>query len=435
MLFFYITKTKIGTYKNPLTYYLIFWVWWILISFLNPFDLYSVSIRAYLLIWMNILFFSIGYFLFCRKIPANIYFTFNNKREYAFVLLQFIVLLLIFYYYRKYNHLLNIMTILDSRRIVFEPGLLLGSYKEYAVYNYFIASFLYLSVVINISKYVLTSKKTISLIITLISVILFGLTGLGRFIFFNSIVFFIIASALKKPMFIQKKSNGIRKKTNENKLRYFLLIFAGLIYMVILTGRRMGKVVTGFNDFINLFRFSVEQGIIYFVGPFRAFDSFLNLRIYDRIGFTFGRSTFGGLDEIINILTIIIGLNIESANAKIASFTVDNIYIGTNQQFNAFYTGVMNFYLDGGILGVVILAFLYGVIAAGVWNHYNKYPNLFSYSLLIYFTYTTISYEYSLAFTSVATWVILFILTLGSYISSKRKMRFLNEEITKELIE
>ena len=416
IFFLCITKVKIGTYNNPLTYYLVFWVWWILVSFQNPFGLYSVSVQAYLLIWTNILFFSIGYVLVCKRKSFNTYFmfSFNNKREYAFILLQLIILFIIAYYYLKYNHLLNLMKILDVRRIKYEPGLLFLSYTESTIYRYFIASFLYLSVVINISKYVMKFKVGISGIITIISVILFGLTGLGRFMVFNSIVFFVIAIGLKKQMFIQKESNQNLKKnkTNKsNKLRYLLFVYAGLVYMVLITGRRWGKVVSGATHFIELFRFSVEKGIVYFVGPFRAFDNFLNLRIYDGIGYTFGRSTFSGLDEIFRNFTIIItGLNVTSANDKMASFTVDPIYIGIGQPFNAFYTGVMNSYLDGGIFSVIILAFLYGSVAALVWNHYNKYPNLFSFSLLIYFTHTTIASEYRLAFSAPSTWVILFVL-------------------------
>jgi|GEM_PF-2249921 len=427
ILFFYITKTKIGSYNNPLTYYLIFWVGWIFISLLNPFDLYSVSIRAYLLIWTNMLFFSIGYFIFCKRIRAKYFFTSNNKREYAFIFLQLIVLLIVFYYYGKYTHLLNMMTIHDARAIRFEQGLLFRSYTEKVIYTYFILSFLYLSVLINISKYVLTSKKTISLIITLITVILVGFTGLGRLIFFNCLIFFVIAVALKKLMFIQKKAHRVHKENNKNKLRYFLPTFAGIIFMTLITGRRRGIEMTVLNNFIDLFPFVLKQGIIYFVGPFRAFDNFLNLRIYDRIGFTFGRSTFSGLDEIIKNLTVIMGLDMESARAKMSSFTVESIYIGTNQQFNAFYTGVMNFYLDGGIWGVIILSFLYGAIAAGVWNYYNKHPNLFSYSLLIYFTYTTIAFEFVSYFGAVSTWIVLFILILCSYISSRKKIRFLHK--------
>lgn len=48
-----------------------------------------------------------------------------------------------------------------------------------------------------------------------------------------------------------------------------------------------------------------------------------------------------------------------------ASFTVNPITIGYNgQTFNAFYTGITNFYLDGGIAFVIMIPFLFGMIIA-----------------------------------------------------------------------
>lgn len=393
-----------------------FWVGWILISLMNPFGLYTVSDKAYFLLWMNIFFFSLGFILFSKQNSPKTYYAIHlsNNQKYALVILQIIVLLTIAYYYLQYNHMFADMTIHDARRIKFELGLLFKSYTEYAIYTYFITSLLYMSLVINVGRYILNSKVDMSIVITLISAVLFGLTGMGRFIFFNTIVFFIIAIAFKKKHSLQENNSKLFKQAKYNKTKYFLICIAGIAYMAVLTGRRMGQTISGGKQFLEVFMISVEQGITYFIGPFRAFDNFLTFKISESIGHTYGRSTFGGIDEMFNNLAILIGAQFTSANAKMASFTVDSIFIGQHHTFNAFYTGVMNFYLDGGVGGVVILAFLYGALAAVVWNHYQKYPQLFSYSLLIYFTHTTIASEYRLAFSAPSTWIILVSLIISS---------------------
>ena len=419
LFFFYITRIRTGTYNNPITYYLTFWLMWILISLLDPFDLWTVSDRAYLLIWINILCFAIGFILICKKKTFNLYenIKFNRRKPKALVILQIILLIVIAYYYVKYNSLLENLTINDARRIRFELGFMFNSYYEYVTYSYFISSFLYLTIIRNIVRLVVKHKFGISGVITLISIVLYAFTGLGRFIIFDTMIFFFIAIAFKRQV-VSIEFNGIvlkNKIEKSIKIKYLFLGCIGLWGMMVITGRRMGKVVSGISEFIEVLRYSIEQGVVYFIGPFRALDNFLNSGIHDSIGYTFGRSTFSGLDEIFCNFAILAGSNFTSANAKMALFTAEPIYIGAEQQFNAFYTGVMNFYLDGRIVGVIILAFLYGVVSAVIWNYYNKNPDVFSYSLLIYFTYTTIASEYRLSFISPSTWVILFILVLSNH--------------------
>jgi len=289
---------------------------------------------------------------------------------------------------------MNYMPIYDARRVRFELGFLFETYTEYLIYTYFVTSFLYMSLIININRYFINYRFDLSIIITIISAVLFGFTGLGRFIFFDSIVFFFLAIAFRKKYICLGKNDISNKKVNYDKVKYIFIAILGIVFMTVITGRRMGIIVTDLRGFYDLLIYSFQQGIIYFIGPFRAFDNFFHCKIYENIGYTYGRSAFAGLDEIFNNFAILMGTTFESANSKMASFTVDSILIGQGQWFNAFYTGVMNFYLDGRIGGVIILAFLYGSAAAVVWNHFQKCPQLFSYSLLIYFTYTTIASEF-----------------------------------------
>lgn len=429
-LIFYLCsgKARMGSFNNPLSYYLVFWGFWIFMSFSNPFGLYSVSTQAYLLIWTNLIFFSTGYLIICKKKQPNTCFefksnlNFNKKIKKILIFLQILILLLIYYYYRRYNSLISLTSIADARRIRFETGTLFKSYIEYAIYTYFITSFLYLSLIINISQYVLSNKKSYSLYITLLSAVVFGLTGLGRFVFFDSLVFFLIAVEIKKSI-INKKINVKVGKTSKIKYVFFIIFAIGFI--IIMTAKRVGGKISNINSLFHLIIFSVEQGVVYFLGSFRAFDTFLKTKPYESIGYTFVGATLSGLDEIINKFFLLIGFSRTSINDKIASFTVPTIYIGKNQTFNAFYTGIMNFYLDGRIFGVIVFSFIFGVIAAKARNYCINKPNIFNYALLIYLTYITIAYEYRLVLDSPSTWVVLFTLLFLSILTIKKiKIKF-----------
>ena len=82
LFFISICRYKIGTLNNPISYYLTFWLMWITVSIFNPFNLYPVSNNTYLIIWLNLFFFSLGYFLVCGPIldrPYQIFKISMNK--------------------------------------------------------------------------------------------------------------------------------------------------------------------------------------------------------------------------------------------------------------------------------------------------------------------------------------------------------------------
>jgi oligosaccharide repeat unit polymerase len=426
ILFIILAKVKTNTVKNVLTCYLVYWGGWILISLSNPYGLDAVSDKTYLLIWLNLFFFSIGYLMFCKKINTNKYsnLVYKNNTYKLFVIVQVIVLFVLFYYLIKYNILLKSTVITDARKIKFELGFLFGSYAESLVYNYFIETFLYLSVIINIGIYLATRKKNISLFINIISIFIFAFTGLGRFVFWDIFIFVFVAIYIKKedPTIMHVGNNCKRyteRKRSNSKLIYVLYSFLFIFFMTLITSIRTGASILDVKSFVYWLGYSIKQGVLYLTGPFRVFDFFINNKIYDNIGYTLGRATFAGIDEIVNNLFMLLGLNIKSANYLMSSFIKNPVYIGGEQTFSIFYPVLMNFYLDGGVFYVIIFAFLYGAISAKIWNLYNESPNLFTYSLLIFFVKTTIASQYRWDFIAPSNCIIIIVLIILSIKNKK----------------
>lgn len=422
ILFLFIGIKKIKTFSNPLSIYLIFWGLWIIISLFNPYDLYPVSSFAYLLVWVNIFSFSIGFLVISKKKKYQINIEQNLLiiKERSLFFAEIILLIILIYYNKKYFALLSYGNIGEARRIRFELGYLFGNYTEYLLYNYFVISTLYLTIIINILKFILDKKINASLVITIVNILLFASIGLGRFVIFDFIVFAILGVVLTK-----KKSKNFLFNTKRGKykslVKYFFLLIAGVFVMTLITSFRYGRSIQSFEDMFFWLMFSVQQGMIYFLGPFRAFDSFLNLNPHTTYGLTVIRSTFSGLEEIINNIFILAGISINTANSIMSSFTVDSIVIGFNgQSFNAFYTGLTNFYLDGGISYIFIIPFLFGMIVAKIWNTFNEEPNFFMIALLIFIVKTTLAYQYRWDFSSPSNWIIFAILVIFYKVSKKR---------------
>lgn len=422
---------KMGNFKNPLTVYLCFWGIWLGISMLDPLELYHVSDQAYLLLWTNIVFFSLGYLFFSKRIEnrAHLEVKLTKQNKKLLLLLQCLLLLILVYYARKFFLLLGQDIITNARTIKYEVGLLFSSYAEYAFFNFFIEAFVYISTILTVCYYISINKTDRIVILGIVCVIAFAYIGLGRFIIFDALVFYLLATTFRCRQRVTQ-NNGFLSRNHKGNIFYYILFgLVAILGMVMVTTARLGNSIFGVQDYLYIVGYSFEQLIIYFTGPFRAFDTFLASKVYEEIGYTLGRSTFSGIEEILYNYLYVTEPKWAIANEKMSNFTVPNITIGNRLEFNAFYTGVMNFYLDGGLVGVIGLAFLYGSIAALIYNYYRVHPNIFNYGLFIFFTYTTIASEFRLAFGAPSTWLILFVLAL---LGTRTAHKFLRVVISRD---
>lgn len=421
-------KTKNIT--NPLFCYIIFWGLFIFLSFFNPFDLYIVSQKTYLFVLLNIICFSLGFILVARKCNVvNIDMSKAMQINKTIVIVQLLLFIVLLYYLIKYNVLMSSSIIIEARKIRFELGYLFNSYAEYIIYGYFVSSILLILLIINVTKYIVCDKLDFSFIVTFVNVYLYSQIGLGRFIFFDGIIFFLLGIFLYK-INISVTNNDISFKDkkyirNYRKIIYILLVIILLLLMVYITSSRTGGKILNITDLFFWINFSFKQGLTYFIGPFRSLDYFLNSEYILELRYLYGRATLAGLDELVNNYSILMGLSFNSANSIMATFTVDPIIIGFDgQYFNAFYTGLMNFYLDGGVVFIVMIPFIYGIIIAKVWNVFNANPNLYTLSLLVFLVKTSFAYLYKWDFSAPSYWIILTMFLILIYFNKRHSIHY-----------
>ena len=417
MMSFFI-RLKVGTFRNPITIFSFFWVIVILFSKFYSSYLFEVSEKVYNFSYIFVLGVVFGYFCLASRfhldsidknlINSNLYE--NKKNRKILIFFQIITLIILCYYLFRYNSIKKILPLYQLRIIRYEIGLLFNSGIELLFYNYIISSFVELIGLITIVKIIFSKKIDFLGILSLISLTVFSMIGLGRFGLFNTI-FFILSTFFFKKI---SKSNdyhlvknvNIRKKIS----RFFfpVLIILILIYIMTFIGAtRMGMEINSFSDFMVYFNSSFEQAILYFTGPFRALDNYFTFKTNIYPINLYGRAFFSGFDELINFFLSYIGISFDSANSIITNLTNDMIIIGNGVEFNAFYTGILNAYLDGGLWGVVIFSILLGSIASYIWNFHIKHLNLYSFSLLVYFSLVLISTSYRLELQQAKTYIVI----------------------------
>lgn len=418
-------KLRTGNLYNPLTFYIIFWCFWTVVSLSDPFLLFNVSTKTYMMVWLNVIMFSFGFLVVSKKNkPANIKVSgFEFTKTSAFLILQIIVFFVLIYYSQKYNSVLSNLEVNDIRRIVFEQGLLFKSAAEITFYTWIISPLVYGSIVLLISNFVFNDQKSIAFFVALANGFLFSQIGYGRLIFFNILIYFLVSIGFKYDLY---NNLGFESKPKNKKqgVLYIILIGIAINIMNLSSAKRIGvsslTLTDSFDVFVNN---SLKDLVVYFTGPFRALDFFLTSNITENTGYTLGRAFFSGIEEIIDTFLILVSnkmSSIHTANEITSSFTVHNIYIGNNTFFNAFYTNIMNFYLDGGLTFVILLSCIYGVVSGLLYNYYLRNTNLFTLSLIVYLTYNMIASEFRWSYSAPSTWILISVLVICNHLYNKR---------------
>ena len=172
-----------------------------------------------------------------------------------------------------------------------------------------------------------------------------------------------------------------------NVKNFIKIILIGLGVVIILFGMlyaRICKNSAPIKDNISkTLNNQTEQIIEYSVGSFRLLNHFIKngFENFPR-KYTYGQATFAGIEEIILYPIKGMGAEIDSFNNIIGEYTQKSIKIGEKTSFNAFYTCVMNFYLDYGLIGVILLPILHSILILLAFKQYYLKKDIFSFILL-----------------------------------------------------
>lgn len=160
---------------------------------------------------------------------------------------------------------------------------------------------------------------------------------------------------------------NVINKGKGKKIMQIILIFATITILVSwLTSIRSNNlefnkenIQTGGEDLLKHITF-------YLGGPIVAFDYALNSNYIEEVGgYQYGQMTFASVEEFFFYLrsalnkVINIGLYERPIN-KIGTMMQERVDLGGLFDWNALYTSCMYYYLDFGVIGVVILPFFFG---------------------------------------------------------------------------
>lgn len=367
--------------RDKLTFYFlaIYLVWCfllLLISIQNPYKLYSVSNFAYFLLILNIFFFSLG-FLLCRllnkikhkqyknNIESVLLTGYNNIQHSKYFLFPLILFsILILNYLIKYQKIILLDGVFESRTMRFYVGKVFTSQLEIYFYNYIVESFSLL-----VSSFLAFSfvwkKFNMTFLLGLIFAFLFSAFGSGRG-YVIEIGFLIVFLSLVKNIIISLNTkNQIVLTPPKSRLKSKYIIIPTLVFFylfsIYLSNVRNGLFEININNLLEGNSYFVDQIVIYCVGSFRALDYGIS-NLSGQFPIMLGRLSFGGIDEILSFLFKIIGLNYISGNSLYGELTSVNFSIGFDTEYNALFTSVFGQYLDFGVLGVILLSIFWGYI-------------------------------------------------------------------------
>ncbi|WP_426350468.1 O-antigen polymerase [Alloiococcus sp. CFN-8] len=374
------------------------WFFWIGLSTLNLYKLYNVKPYIYLMLFLGIIMFFCGYILgdktklaVSKENPNNTMLTgckYNEKK--FFLYLQVLIIIILTYYFIKYKRVVSMVGAEEARLYRYSVGKVFESTIEIVFFNTFIEAFIIIAVILFSYLIVYKKYRQPSFILLGINIFLYTEIGSGRSIIIDillySIIFYLIMN--KNKLFSYKidriKDFKFSKKRIYKYLPIVIFIMVVLSYLSWITSTRMGgsefsigALLSGFSEFF-------KQIILYFNGPFRAFQ--YGVENYgEQIGLFYSRATFAGIDEIVRNFIRVIGIDYMPANSIIGDILQNNqIPIGTSLMFNYAYTYLMIFYFDFKIVGIIIFPILYGFFIRIIIFIHEKERNIYSLMLLAF---------------------------------------------------
>lgn len=314
------------------------------------------------------------------------------------------------YFKIKYNKAISGLEDLSKLRIV-RFTTMFNSYTENVIFEYLVVGVFNIYTILFSMLIVEKKYKNKIFLICLIDIVLYITIGYGRKILQDIMIYIIMWFFIVNKGYIKIKIKSI--------------ITTAFIVIVILSGSigvtaiRTGVPITNIKRIKeDIVQEQINQYIIYFNGGFRTLDQMIQS---EKPMYTMGRMTLGGIDEIFSLPFTFLGYNYKSINTIMGEKLQENVTIGENIQMNAFYTCVMNFYSDFGVIGVIFIPIVYAYIISRVFKGAFKHDEIINYILLLFIISNTISATYKWFYQSGSTMFTIIIILILQLILKKKK--------------
>ena len=347
--------------------FIVLWSVILCLSQCNPLNLFPVSSETYLIIHFYVFSLSLGFLSVPSKNQLNEGYKKVNYKKFLddiisnkwYTIALIVADIALFSIYKIRAMFLDLYSIAELRQGAIEEifeGTAIG-----LPYNMIISPLVYLVSFLLCYSLIYSRKgHWIQIILMFLYIILLATINNGRTELLTLCIFCIFLFLIKS-LFISQKSNG-----KSLLLSVSVIVVVVIIVTSFMTIQRASIEKQEFN--IESVSDGVEemsnQFSVYLLGPIRALDYALNNDYVETTGgYHYGLATLGFADNFVALVLNNCGISY-TAQVKQLTQLVQNkwIYVGTENSFNFAYTAVLFHYSDLGVLGVILLPFLFGRI-------------------------------------------------------------------------
>lgn len=337
---------------NPLT--ILFSIFGLILFFasLHLYGLYRASQYTYTIIFVGLISFFIGYCfieLIKTKKPysGTKYFDFF-KYTIRYKLLYYICFIIIIFLSYRTMQVIEALSQGHSMSVIRSDAYSIINVSDWysIISQYVVKPIVFALIPLTVIDFFIGKKKLV--VITLIIIVLTALGDGGRFIFL-----YILAQVLITAIIFKDRIGFSNKIVFNRKMKLSVISLFIVISIAIFNITELRGVSSSFFRHI----------YFYTAGCIPHLDYRLNLLESYTYGITFFRGYITTLLVFLNGTGILNYPNFFTEAVQLAHVE-DRVLIASDSYYNAFVTPFFYFYLDGGLIGVIISSFVYGIIFA-----------------------------------------------------------------------
>ncbi|WP_143218434.1 MULTISPECIES: oligosaccharide repeat unit polymerase [unclassified Acidovorax] len=273
----------------------------------------------------------------------------------------------------------------DSLGSASEKSLIFGSVLSYVFYGSIFTPLLYFCAIYGVLDFIIY-RRWIVLLSSSVLMFFDGVITFGRFAFYQILVIFILSKWLcklpNKRLSLPNLKNSADLANKSGKWLMLGVLGFGLLITLLRLGDGQSLLAV-VHHFVNYH----TVGFVLFDKELQNNSSQLNSLI------TYGRASFGGIDEYLVLLTrqaFFPGL--EPVKHVIGTYLNKFTLVGATSDglpliYNAYYTAIYTLYLDAGFFGVALGGAIFGFSVFVCARSWSKNMNLFSLFRLLLLLY------------------------------------------------
>lgn len=367
-----------------------YWMISMMISMMNPYDLFPVSDKIYFYSLLSVLAFVAGFLLYPLKFvgakdafnmaSAELKKIIYNK---LFIFMYTCMLGLIIYTYIKSAAALAMLYAMGRGRGEELMSMVFAGSSFHAIlYNMFAPSFFHITLFIVVYLVFCDIKKWKYILFYGIYVLLYASIGGGRNSFVYIFIYFLFFVLIRKNF-----ADGYFKISYLKKIMVGLFAFVAIFFVSKISYEREFKGDSA-NQYEKLsvgFEIFCKDLVSYNVSSFRLFDYAVENNYKSRLDNINMSATFESLDPYLRVLSRLIGVDYNLKEESVVSY-LQNTWVFTGvHESNYIYTALLFHYIDLGVIGLFLFPFIFGVIYKYIISRFYRCGNIFLLLLIFFF--------------------------------------------------